>query len=118
MISDEVEEDPLPKGEFVKGLEQSSNRSIGRQIQILMRKQIQMKLKAMKWTLLEIFFPLYPCMFLFLIFEFGEDFLPFSNCGDPSEKCYRAADPTPVAQVAPRGTGFCSTKHQRFPPSR
>ncbi len=42
-----------------------------------MRKTMLMKQRALKWTMLEIFFPLYPICFLWLIFKFGADFLPF-----------------------------------------
>ena len=45
----------------------------------LMRKTMLMKQRALKWTLLEIFFPLYPICFLWLIFKFGADFLPFEK---------------------------------------
>ena len=38
-----------------------------------------MKQRALKWTLLEIFFPLYPICFLWLIFKFGADFLPYEK---------------------------------------
>ena len=44
-----------------------------------MRKTMLMKQRALKWTLLEIFFPLYPIFFLYLIFTFGADFLPYEK---------------------------------------
>ena len=44
-----------------------------------MRKTMLMKQRALKWTLLEIFFPLYPICFLWLIFKFGADFLPYEK---------------------------------------
>jgi len=44
-----------------------------------MRKTKFMKQRALKWTLLEIFFPLYPICFLWLIFKYGADFLPYEK---------------------------------------
>ena len=60
-------------------IEGSGGRSLCRQVQLLTRKQIFMKQRALKWTLLEIFFPLYPIMFLYLIFKFGSEFLPYEK---------------------------------------
>ena len=60
-------------------VEGTGGRTLGRQITLLMRKSVLVKKRALKWTLLEIFFPLYPIFFLYLIFTFGADFLPYEK---------------------------------------
>ena len=74
---------------------EAGDRSAGRQIQLLMRKQILLKKKAWQWTLLEILFPLYPCAFLWGAIHFAGDIMPYENCGSPDSCCYKAADPFP-----------------------
>lgn len=57
----------------------TGGRDLARQITVLMRKQIAVKKRAWKWTALEVFFPLYPIFFLYLVFEFGAEFLPYEK---------------------------------------
>ena len=79
--------DPLGGG-LLGGTELSGNvhggssvggRDLRRQVELLMRKQFILKRRAWKWTLLEIFFPLQPIFFLWLVFTLGGDFLPYEK---------------------------------------
>jgi len=72
-----------------------------------MRKSILMKKRALKWTLLEIFFPLYPIGFLYLIFTFGADYLPYEKI---EQEALSMMPAVPMLQTSIFGLGMMMSK--------
>lgn len=57
----------------------AGGRSLKRQVVLLLRKQLALKKRAWRWTLLEAVFPLQPILFLYLIFNLGDGLLPYEK---------------------------------------
>lgn len=55
------------------------SRSVKRQIALLLRKQLALKRRGWKWTLLEVVFPLQPIFFLWVCFALGGKYIPYGH---------------------------------------
>ena len=54
-------------------------RSVQKQVEVLVKKQLAMKARNWRWTLLEWVFPLQGILFLWLMFNLGNLVLPFEK---------------------------------------
>ena len=54
-------------------------RSVQKQVEVLVKKQLAMKMRNWRWTLLEWVFPLQGILFLWLMFNLGNLVLPFEK---------------------------------------
>ena len=80
-------------------------RGIGRQVVLLLRKQLVLKRRAWRWTLLEVVFPLQPILFLWLIFKLGDGLLPFER------KVTEAASSAPLSLLNASAPGLLGFMH-------